>query len=700
METTKHMTKLLAALLLVLLVLQPGVAMEEAKTSNTRSATCLVKVTAHPGILPLNFETIDSLVRSSAVAGKAVRDVLSTSPSEFPEDAVEIRPLDSYAFQDSDLFGGMGMPPVATQNLTPGVSQLALPSIPEGPLPTETVPAQVTKQRRPPTSSPATPTTRSDAVSRPTGTSQALPTIRRRPRTGPYYDVYGNRMGLYDELAGRYPSSPGPVAPRAASTPAAAEPGEATLLFQLSVNLPDGFRPAAEELAKAIVENLRATLTKSYEDYTRQIANHLQFAESRRDKARSELEAMLGPAATIRFPSTTKPKPADLAVRKQLDQLVDLSAITPNMPIDEAINAIRDSVSPPLRIFVLWKDLYDNAGIERTSEAATDGMPEVRLGTALELLLKNVGGSIAELGYVINDGVVTIATRESLPVRFETHVYEIVGGAPGTASGLVRLIQQTVAPETWYEASEFGEGTIELYMGNQIVVRQSPDILEKIESLLADMKFDSPVSFADPLQPSIEVVASRKQELLRQRQMLDMDMARLQARRTAIEQQIADGSKQAIWRIGDDPVLAEMEKVLEHGAAQLVRVEKLVRDGSVSAAELDKLKMEIARAKIELAKRRQELADAAGGNQLARLNGELSTLAIDLAEKTAEAQVLERQLQQTDTQLAAVSSFDQRTAWIRAGKEAFDIADRTVRQLRAIAAGLNPPTVTVLGANP
>ena len=45
-------------------------------TPDTHSASCLVKVTANPVILPLNIGTIDYLLNSSAVAGKAAREIL------------------------------------------------------------------------------------------------------------------------------------------------------------------------------------------------------------------------------------------------------------------------------------------------------------------------------------------------------------------------------------------------------------------------------------------------------------------------------------------------------------------------------------------------------------------------------------------------------------------------------------------------
>jgi len=116
--------------------------------------------------------------------------------------------------------------------------------------------------------------------------------------------------------------------------------------------------------------------------------------------------------------------PADVAVYNQLEQVVDLSRLSPTMPLSEAIDTIRNVVGPPLKVVVLWRDLLDRAEIEPTTAINMDGIPAVRLGTALENLLKAVGG-LEEIGYVVERGVITIATVASLPSKMETRVYDI-----------------------------------------------------------------------------------------------------------------------------------------------------------------------------------------------------------------------------------------------------------------------------------
>ncbi|MHC4111131.1 MAG: hypothetical protein ACYSUY_08645, partial [Planctomycetota bacterium] len=117
--------------------------------------------------------------------------------------------------------------------------------------------------------------------------------------------------------------------------------------------------------------------------------------------------------------------PIDVEIYKQLDEVVDLSALTPEMPLSEAIDELKNSVEPPLKIIVLWRDLSDTATIEPDTSINMDGIPAVRLGTGLENLLKAVSGGFADLDFVVQNGVITIATIESLPSKLVTRVYDV-----------------------------------------------------------------------------------------------------------------------------------------------------------------------------------------------------------------------------------------------------------------------------------
>ncbi len=217
---------------------------------------------------------------------------------------------------------------------------------------------------------------------------------------------------------------------------------------------------------------------------------------------------------------------ADAAVYKQLDEIVDLSQLTPEMPFSEAIEVIKNSVDPPLRIFVNWRDLYDNADIDQSTPINMDPISAVPLRKALELLLEAVSGGFADINFIVGGGIITIATEETLPSEMETLVYDITdligrpaefyaetGGisvATSTEAGteeltveevdretlveeaiqraeqLRLLIQQTIQPESWFEAG--GEGTITVYERKKLIIYQTREIHNIIERMLEDLR--------------------------------------------------------------------------------------------------------------------------------------------------------------------------------------------------------------------
>ena len=102
------------------------------------------------------------------------------------------------------------------------------------------------------------------------------------------------------------------------------------------------------------------------------------------------------------------------------------STFTPSMSFSEAIDILRNSTRPPLNIVVLWKDLESNADIYRDTPIGMDGVSKVPLRTHLKLLLMSVsGGGVEKLRYVVEDGVIIIATQGSLPKKKVARIYDI-----------------------------------------------------------------------------------------------------------------------------------------------------------------------------------------------------------------------------------------------------------------------------------
>ena len=122
-----------------------------------------------------------------------------------------------------------------------------------------------------------------------------------------------------------------------------------------------------------------------------------------------------------RSQQTSKP-----AYKKANRTTADPSSFTPEMPLEQAIDILRNSTVPSLNIAVLWKDLEENAGIYRDTPIGMDGVSRVPLRTHLKLLLMSVSaGGVEKLVYVVDDGVITIATQGSLPKKMIARVYDI-----------------------------------------------------------------------------------------------------------------------------------------------------------------------------------------------------------------------------------------------------------------------------------
>jgi hypothetical protein len=207
--------------------------------------------------------------------------------------------------------------------------------------------------------------------------------------------------------------------------------------------------------------------------------------------------------------------PADVAVYRQLNEVVDLSGFTPEMTLREAIEELKSSVAPPLKIIVLWRDLEDTANILADTPLNMDGISAIRLGTALKLLLMSVSSDIADLDYIVESGIITIATKESLPSKLVTRVYTIFDLVDTTldpntgkvasyneddANDILGHIIDTVEPDSWWETG--GEGRIALYKG-KLIVLQTREIHQKIEQFLSSIR-PSP-SEQGMTKPAIEI---------------------------------------------------------------------------------------------------------------------------------------------------------------------------------------------------
>jgi len=675
METARRIVILLV---LSLLAVGPTQSAEEStkSISNTRSASCLVKATCDPAILPLNLETVDYLLLSSGVGGKAARETL---------DLVSAEVATFFTIEHVQLSGS------EASGVAPRLSSRARSTVAA-----ESAPPQIRRYSR--------------------GKSVD-------ERMYEDMDEYEYEMMMEMEmgkLGGEYsPSMTSPpkgrsrssssttrssygAATRTARTRPTASVSSAdrlTYLFSLNIHLPQEVKPAATEFMNALVDNLRRSLLDSHNAYVAELQSLLQFAERQREMAHAQLAEATGKVAEITVRPPLDPSPADVAVHELLEQMVDLSQLTQAMTFEDVITELKNSVDPPLQIQPNWKDLLEMAEIEPATPSLMDPLTGIKLRKALEVLLAGVSSDFAEVGYVVDDGVIVIATKENLPRKMVSRVYEIPAlvHSAGSVASLVQAIQESIEPESWFDLGDIGEGTIGVYMGSKLAVLQTDEVHQKIYEFLQSMMTDIPTSM--PVQAPAEMIVDQKRDLLRDKQGIEMDLARLLARQSAIERQVAVIRDQIDAKVEPDPVTAELQQLVETHTRQLAVMERQYDAGRAQGNELADIKEKLTRAKIDLARRREQLSNAAGGNRLASYNTELADLTIRFAERTAELQVLDEQLGLTEQQFVAATMLDPHLLRIRSATRAFEIADQRVDELITRAANLQPPTVSILGGD-
>ena len=247
MENAK---RLIVLLTLASLTLSAAQSQEKSspRVSGTRTASCLVKITSNPAVLPLSFETLDYLLRSSGVNGKALREVLGRSPDE------------------NDMFFMSGYTEVLASGS--GVSVSLTRADPSS----EDMMAQMEQMYNPGTMM----ETNVGALYAPA--SPGSPSSPRPATPPPAAQSRSSRTRASSSTSRRIVAA----APSASAA-------EQTYLFNLNIQIPEGVVPAAEEFMNALVTNLRNALTKAFDGHADRLNSQLQLAEEEASRAEDDL---------------------------------------------------------------------------------------------------------------------------------------------------------------------------------------------------------------------------------------------------------------------------------------------------------------------------------------------------------------------------------------------------------------------------
>jgi len=237
METTK---RFMVLMMVAVLAAGPTQSAEQSSTkiSDTRAASCLVKVTCDPVVLPLNLETIDYLSHSTGVGGKAVREVLGVPPDQVPGDVFIIEYVHELTSK-ATLKPSEGRSSGREEG---GMDEYEYAMMME---------AEMTKEMSRSMMGPFTRSSRGRSTS---GRTRRTPTTART------------------------------------FTASSAFPGdEKTYLFSLNIQLPGEVKPAAEEFMEALLQNLRNALTNAFDEHMQKIRNQVELADEEAARAENDL---------------------------------------------------------------------------------------------------------------------------------------------------------------------------------------------------------------------------------------------------------------------------------------------------------------------------------------------------------------------------------------------------------------------------
>lgn len=197
-----------------------------------------------------------------------------------------------------------------------------------------------------------------------------------------------------------------------------------------------------------------------------------------------------------------------------------------------------------------------------------------------------------------------------------------------------------------------------------------------------------------------ELILDKIRSWEREQQSLDMKLAAHKARQKAVSEQLARVAREVTKTAAEDPVLAELEKVVKLREPATEHAKALAAKGAASQADVSQAEEILALARADVARQRQVASQAAGGKLLGELNQDLMTVAIDLAETEARLLFVRTQLTEIRSRklLELADRYERDVAMqLPVAREAFQEAIERQQELEQQLRSYQPPSVTILG---
>ncbi|MHC4456290.1 MAG: hypothetical protein ACYS0I_04195 [Planctomycetota bacterium] len=193
---------------------------------------------------------------------------------------------------------------------------------------------------------------------------------------------------------------------------------------------------------------------------------------------------------------------------------------------------------------------------------------------------------------------------------------------------------------------------------------------------------------------SRQTIINDIRQLRKQLEGAEMELGSHQATVKAISEQIAKTENKAKEQLEKDPVTKELVALLKSQQQHLENTQKLAPFAELATAE-----EKLARARIELAQRREQITKNAGGELLGQLNNRLAELSIQRTQTLANYENLRHKIDRAEQLLKRADTFELESLKAELAKQNFREATLLNNRMKRRISLLQPPTVSVFGAN-
>jgi hypothetical protein len=124
---------------------------------------------------------------------------------------------------------------------------------------------------------------------------------------------------------------------------------------------------------------------------------------------------------------------------------------------------------------------------------------------------------------------------------------------------------------------------------------------------------------------------------------MELDVAALSAERDVLAKTVAQINAEAAQKAQDDPVAAELEKIVSLKQSMLASLVALQKVGNASPGELSNAESGAAEAHVQLLERREAVERSAGGDELGDLQKQLVQAEVNLAQDMARRNAIAKE---------------------------------------------------------